>query len=291
MYVELLNEVNSVIARKKTTGGGRYTFSGVSGGSFTIRVLTSGTDLEEQSVEVNISTSGIAGRAPSENIYQDFHLRRRRNAGNSPGATGTVFAQEIPDESKNLYTKALSSFAENKSNEGVQFLEQALKVFPQYFAALERLGQEYGAEEKWENSYNLFKKAVAVNDRSFSCWYGLSVAAGKLEKPDESLEAAQKTVSINSSAFEGQLLLGLAQRRSQKFEDAEKSLIEADKLTKGKSADVHWNLALLYAHNLKKYSEAANHLELYLKIKPDDPQKDSVKKLIKQFRDKAAANN
>ena len=291
MYVELLNEVNSVIARKKTTSGGRYTFSGVSGGTFTVRVLTSGTDLEEQSVDINIGTSGIAGRAPSENIYQDFHLRRRRNAGNSPGATGTIFAQEIPDESKNLYTKAINSFAENKANEGIQFLEQALKAFPKYFSALEKLGQEYGAQENWVSSYDSFKKAVTINDRSFISWYGLSIASAKLQKSDESLEAAQKTVALNSNAFEAQLLLGLAQRRSQKFEDAEKSLTEADKIAKGKSADVHWNLALLYAHNLKKYGEAANRLELYLKIKPDDPQKDNVKKLIQQFRDKAAANN
>lgn len=291
IYVELMNEVNSVIARKKTTSGGRYTFSGVSAGTFTIRVLTFGTDLEEQSTDVNIGTSGIAGRAPSENIYQDFHLRRRRNAGGSPGTTGTVFAQEVPDESKNLYTKAINSFAENKATEGIQFLEQALKVFPQYFSALEKLGQEYGAQENWASSYDSFKKAVTVNDRSFISWYGLSIASAKLQKADEALEAAQKTVSINSNVFEAQLLLGLAQRRSQKFEDAEKSLTEADKLAKGKSADVHWNLALLYAHNLKKYGEAANRLELYLKVNPDDPQKDTVKKLIKQFRDKAAANN
>ena len=290
-YVELLNEVNSVIVRKKTNSGGRYMFNGVSGGTFTIRVLTYGTELEEQTAEVNIATDGVAGRAPSENIQQDFYLRRRRNAGNSLAATAVVFVQDVPEESKKLYAKAIDSFVGNNLSEGVKFLEQALKIFPDYYLALERLGQEYGAQEKWEQSYNLFKKAVAINDRSFTCWYGLSIALSQLQKTDEALSAIQKAVSINPSSIEAQFLLGVSQRRMQKFAEAEKSLKEADKLAKGKAADVHWNLALLYAHNLKKYAEAADHLEQYLKIKPNDTQVESVKKLIKQFRDKAAAGN
>jgi tetratricopeptide (TPR) repeat protein len=290
VYVELLNEVNSVLVRKKTNSGGRYMFTGVSGGNFTVRVLTFGTELEEQTAEINISSDGVAGRAPSENVQHDFYLRRRQNSG-ALNTTAVVFVQDIPEDSKKLYAKAIDSFIDNKSAEGVQFLEQALKIFPDYYLALERLGQEFGAQERWESSYNFFKKAVAINDRSFTSWYGLSIASAKFQKPDDALQAAQKAVSINSSSAEAMFLLGVSQRRMQQFENAEKSLKEADKLAKGKSADVHWNLALLYAHNLKKFAEAANRLEQYLKIKTDEPQKENINKLIKQFRDKAANGN
>lgn len=291
VYVELLNEVNSVLVRKKTNSGGRYMFNGVSGGNFTVRVLTFGTDFEEQSAEINISSDGIAGRAPSESVQQDFYLRRRRNADGSPVVTGTVFAQEVPDESKKLYAKAVDNFINKNSNEGIKLLEDALKIFPDYYLALERLGQEYGAQEKWDMSYTFFKKAVAINDRSFNSWYGLSIAANQSQKPDEGLQAIQKAVSLNSGSGEAMFQLGITQRRLQQFENAEKSLKEANKLAKEKSPDVHWNLALLYAHNLKKFANAADHLEKYLKVKPDDPQKDNIHKLIKQFREKAAAGN
>lgn len=62
-------------------------------------------------------------------------------------------------------------------------------------------------------------------------------------------------------------------------------------MAKGKYSNVHWNLALLYAHNLKKYANAADQLEQYLKLNPKDVQEDSIKKLIAQFREKAAAGN
>jgi tetratricopeptide (TPR) repeat protein len=292
VYVELLNEVNSIIGRRKTTSGGRYVFTGLTGGTFTIRVLTGGLEFEEQSFEVSISSNGVAGRSPTESIQQDFYLRSRRSSSGK-SVTGTVFAQEIPEESRKLYDNAVDNFSKNNSVGGVQSLEAAIKLFPTYYLALERLAQEYAAQEKWELAYDLFKRSVAVNSRSFASLYGLSVTASKLQKNDEAMNAAKEAVSISADSVEAQLLLGINQRKAKLFNEAEKSLKEAEKLAKGKSMepDVHWNLALLYAYNLVKYNFAADQLELYLKAKPDLTDKETIKKLIKQFRDKASANN
>src|SRR5947199_2170727 len=54
LYVELLNEVDSVIQRTKTGTSGRFTFSGVPPGRLTVRVLTFGTNFLEQTQEVII---------------------------------------------------------------------------------------------------------------------------------------------------------------------------------------------------------------------------------------------
>src|ERR1043166_5949911 len=52
VYVELLNEVDSVIQRTKTNSAGRFTFSGVPPGRLIVRVLPFGTNFMEQSQEV-----------------------------------------------------------------------------------------------------------------------------------------------------------------------------------------------------------------------------------------------
>ena len=295
VYVELLNEVNSILGRTKTTSGGRYFFGGLTGGTFTIRVLTNGSDLEEQSIEVSISSNGVAGRSPTESIQQDFYLRPRRS-GNGKNVTGSIFAQEIPEESRKLYDNAIDNFSKNNSVGGVQSLESAIKLFPTYYLALERLAQEYASQEKWDRAYDLFKRATIVNTRSFTSLYGLSVAASKLQKSDEAMNAAKAAVSINAESIEVQLLLGNCQRKAKLFNEAEKSFKEAEKLAKGKVPDVHWNLALLYAYNLVKYNAAADQLELYLKAralkeKSDGAEAETIKKLIKQFRDKASSSN
>jgi tetratricopeptide (TPR) repeat protein len=112
-----------------------------------------------------------------------------------------------------------------------------------------------------------------------------------LNKPEAAVIGAQNALEIEKNSVNALFILGLSQRRLKKYEAAEKSLVQARKLDKGKTPDINWNLALLYAHNLKRYNDAANELETYLKNYPDAPNKEAVKKLIKQFRETPPASN
>src|SRR5215467_9637152 len=54
LYVELLNEVDSVIQRTKTNASGRFSFIGVPPGHLRVRVVTYGTNFVEQVQEIDI---------------------------------------------------------------------------------------------------------------------------------------------------------------------------------------------------------------------------------------------
>ena len=64
-------------------------------------------------------------------------------------------------------------------------------------------------------------------------------------------------------------MAGIAQktllRQTEKLDEAETYLKQADQLAGSKSPDAHWQLALLF-NQLKRYKEAADELELFLKI-------------------------
>jgi len=64
-------------------------------------------------------------------------------------------------------------------------------------------------------------------------------------------------------------------------------LKQADRLADSKSAEVHWQLALLF-NQLKRYKEAADELELFLKVEPDAKDTELIKKLIKKFRQQSS---
>lgn len=288
--VELMNEVNSVLQRTKTDGSGRFIFRGLSQGRFQIRVLPLGTDYEEQTQDVELYGMGASGRPISDNLQKDFYLRSRKASSISSSAKGAIFVQEIPAEATKLFQKALSDLEGNRVEAGIEGLEKALKVFPTYYSALEKLGLIYATQQKYEKALEVFGKAVEVNSRSFNGWYGLSYAHYALRQWETAVEAAQKAVSLNSNSQDALLFLGLSLRQAKRYEEAERWLKQADKITKGLSPDVHWNLALLYAHNLKRYRDAANELELYLKTNPDTSQAENIKKLIRQFRETAPAN-
>jgi tetratricopeptide (TPR) repeat protein len=283
--VELLNDVNSVLQRTKTTGSGRFVFRAVPQGRFQIRVLSLGTQFEEQTQEVELYGIGASGRPVNDNLQMEFYLRLRKTSPYSSTGNGAIFIQEIPKEAETVYQEALSNLESNRVDAGVEGLERALKLFPTYYLALEKLGLVYTTQQKYEEAVDVFGKAVAVHSRSFNGWYGLSYAHYALKQSEAAVEAAQKAVSLNSNSADALLFLGLSLRQAKRYEEAEKSLKQSDRMTKGLSPDVHWNLALLYAHNLNRYTDAANELELYLKTTSDTSQTANIKKLIKKYRE------
>jgi tetratricopeptide (TPR) repeat protein len=231
---------------------------------------------------------GASGRPIMDNLQKDFYLRLRRSSAIS--ASGTIFVQDIPEAAKTTYQKAISDLEANRVEAGVEGLEQALKLFPTYYSALERLGLVYTTQQKYEKAVEVFGKVVVVNSRSFNGWYGLSYANYALRHSGAAVEAAQKAVTLNSTSEGAILFLGLSLRQAKRYTEAEKSLKEANRITKGLSADVHWNLALLYAKDLNRYKEAADELELYLKTNPTTTQIDNIRKLIKQYRETPPSN-
>ena len=288
--VEVLNEVNQVLQRTRTDGSGRFLFTGLSAGRFSIRVVPYGTNFEEQTQEVEIINFVRPGSSTSENAQKDFYLRLRRDIKEASAITGTVFAQNIPQEAQKFYNKAISEFESNRADTGIQELLNALKVFPEYFLALEKLGREYIKQQKYEYARAVFIKTISVNQRSFSGWYGLSYASYALEQPEIAVEAAQNASQLDPSSVDARLILGISFRKAKRYEEAEKSLLQAKKLAKGQFPDVNWNLALLYNHNLKRYKDAADELELYLKAQPDSTNAENIKKLIAELRKKSVSN-
>lgn len=284
--VEVLNEVYQVLQRTRTDGSGRFFFSSLSAGRFSIRVLPLGTNLEEQTQEVEIVNFVRSGSATSENAQKDFYLRLRRDAQTANAVTGTLFVQDIPETAKKTYEKAVAAIEEKRTEEGMIGLQSALKILPTYYLALEKLGIEYIKQQKYENARNTLTQAVTVNARSFNGWYGIGYANYGLRQSQAAVEAARKAVSINSNSIDAFILLGISLRQAQQYAEAEKTLKQAGKISNGNSPDVHWNLALLYTHNLKRYKSAADELELYLKVKPGVENAAIIRKLIAQLREK-----
>lgn len=291
--VELLDEFERLIRTTKTTNSGLYFFQGLRGGVYFIQVRVDGTNFKSvkeriqigQGNRTNRTTGAISG---SEILQVNFNLEVvRRNENQTPLNNEVIFAQTIPPEAEKYFDNALKKLKDNKADEAIAELENAIKIFPEYFLALEKLGYEYIAKNKFAEAENVFTKAFEVNPKSFSAKSGSGIAQFKLGKKLEAAKTVEEAVVINPSSANSFLFLGQIYRDLKEFEKAEISLKKAEELSKNKLPDVHWELALLYYYNLNRYTDAANQLELYLKSNPNADNKKQIEKLIKMFRDKA----
>lgn len=285
--VELLDDFYRLLSRTRTEGTGRYEFSGLGDGRYTVRVLPFRYDFLDQSQLIEINTSTIRGAGQGNTLeIKDFYLQPRRGSLEEAEAK-VVFAQSVPKEAEKAYKEALADFSKKRREEAVVKLQEALKLFPDYFLALNRLGKEYVVQEKYSEAYQILMKAVGLNPKSPVSFYFLGYALYKLNYNKAALIALNQAYVLSPSSVSLLVTLGTVERLENKYADSEKHLLQAKKLSRVIMPEIHFELARLYGENLKKYAEAADELEAFLKLRPDAQDALKIKELIKKFREKA----
>lgn len=291
--VELLDEYERYLRSVKTSSAGIYIFQGLRSGIYYVQVRVDGTNYKPakeriQLGQTNFSNTTTGGISGAESLQLNFVLETdRRNGSDTPVKNEVIFAQNVPKDAEELYKNAVSDIEKNNSADAITKLENAVKIFPDYFLALDKLGYEYIAQSKFAEAENIFTRALKVNPKSFSSASGLGIAQFKLDKMADAAKTIEAALQLNSSSPSTFLFLGKIYRNLKEYEKAETNLKKAAELSGSKLADVHWELALLYYYNLNRCNDAANELELYLKANPNAENKKQVEKLIKSFREKA----
>ncbi|MFN0279128.1 MAG: tetratricopeptide repeat protein [Pyrinomonadaceae bacterium] len=295
LYVELVDEYYRTVSRTKTNASGRYSFSGMEAGRFTIRANASSSVYEDGEATTefqNFTYEDSSGRVRTRgyaNELVDVHLKLRKGI---TAANAAVFVQDVPPDAKKLYEKAIDDLDNKRNAEALNELKAAVEKFPKYYAALERLGTEYvklARPETFQAAAILFKNAVDVNPRAFKSWYGLAYSRYSLGAFPEAVTAIQKAIELNGGSSDAVFLLGVLMKSSKRYDEAEKHLLKAKELAKDTNPRINWELATLYGNILNRYADAARELRLFLKTQPDSKDAEKVNKLIADFEAKAAA--
>jgi tetratricopeptide (TPR) repeat protein len=289
--VELLNDLYQSSGRTRTDGSGRYQFSGLNDGWYSIRVYAFRYDLEDQTQQLQLSTLSLRGGQGSGFFTQDFYLMPKKG-GLADNEVGVVFAQEVPAEAKKLYDTALKDLSSKRIEAGVSGLHESIKIFPNYYLALHRLGRELFVVKNYKEAVPHFLKAIEVNPKSATSLYYLGYSLNELgpEYRKASITALNESYLLAPGSVQVLYIYGRVLRAENRLADAEKYLLQAKKLSRTLIPEIHKELAQLYANDLKNYKQAADELELYLKASDvSGEESKEVKKKILDLRAKAKA--
>lgn len=289
--VELLDEVEMRIAQVYTDGAGLYSFRNLSSGTFILRANADGTHLE-QTARISLFATRATGGSHYEQVDLVMPTRAEKKAATSANA-GTVFAQEVPEEARKVYERALKQLDNSKlAQQGIASLQEALDIFPKYYLALERLGIEHVKRQEYEPAHAALTRAVAVNPNGSAALYVLGVTCFHLNQVAEAVAALDKSLKLAPNSPNAALThfyLGLALWKTGQQAQGEPHLKKACELNcAALPADIHLNLARYYSDN-KRYKEAADELEMFLKLAPDAADAGNIRAVIRQLRAKATA--
>lgn len=296
IIVQLETGNGQQINQALTNNEGDFIFTGLTETSYIIVIST--PEFNEVNEHVDFVRT-VGPDDPGERRTVQITLAPKGEAANIP-ANRTVAAQSLPKGAREALERAVKYSRENKSAESIAALQEAVKIFPDYFDAHLLLGGEYLKAEKLNDSINEFEQARRINPKDDRVYRGFGQVLMVQKKYALASQVFAEAARLNpadpgplmmragalieyASALNPASSKEAATERETAFGMAEKSLTQAFELSGKKLATTHLQLARLYEKKGDR-AKAADQLELYLKMVPDDKKADSIRAAIKTLR-------
>jgi tetratricopeptide (TPR) repeat protein len=296
VLVELQTGTGALVTQTFSTNEGDYAFSGLEGASFVLAV----DDPNHQPFAERVELTRSAATRPGEMVRIDIVLTPKSQA--STHASATVFRQNIPPAALEAYKRGVKLLAEHKSNEGIAALNEALRLMPNYFDAHFALGLELFHLARLNDAIASLEKARAINPNDGRLYYTFGLVLGEQKKYALASRVLAEAWKLNPSDFsillsrgtfliEDALSINQASPAAQAERDtllgmARTDLLKALELSGGKLAAAHYQLARVYERTGDR-SRAADELEQYLRLSPDDKKAEAIRAAIKTLRARA----
>jgi tetratricopeptide (TPR) repeat protein len=264
---------------------GNFEFRSLATNNYRIVVPSDGFTFE--SAQENVEVSGPISRTYNVQIY----LREKVSNTNSTKdkmISAAEFTQDVPKAAKKSFEQGLKKMKDGKPGEAEQQFQDALKTFPEYVLALNKLGEAYIAQEKFPEAQQEFEKAISISSKYPVAYINLGILMTRLKRYDAAIESLDSALRLNESFPMAHLYLGVAwlektPQDAGNLDKAEKSFNKALALGGNEMANAHKYIFNIYIRR-KQMDKAAAALEAYLEAMPNAPDAPAVKQMLEKVK-------
>lgn len=282
-----------------TNNEGDFYFSGLTSTSYIIVIRQ--VDYEPISEHVEFVRT-VGPDDPGERRAVQITLVPKGTSISIP-SNRVVSSQTLPKGAREALDRAMKLANENKSSEAVAALNEAIKAYPDYFEAHLLLGGEYLKMDRLNDAINEFEQARKINPKDDRVYRGFAQVlmmqkkyalasqvlgeAARLNPTDPGILLMRANSLIeHAAAINPKTSKEAAGEREVAFGLAEKDLAKAIDLSGKKLPAAHLQLARLHEKKGDR-ARAADELEQYLRMAPDDKKADAIRTAIKTLRSPA----
>jgi tetratricopeptide (TPR) repeat protein len=165
-------------------------------------------------------------------------------------AAGSVFSQTPPKKQSETFKKATSYFFQKKYDMAELLLQEELKTNPENGMAYSYLGDIFLQKKQFDGAAALYKKALDVKGNDANDLFRLGQIYYYKQMGDMSLEFYRKALAADSN-------LKIA----------------------------HYQMGLTYLMVMRDKQNVISNWESYLRIAPEDPQYEKIRRAIELLRD------
>lgn len=261
---------------------GNFEFRGLANGTYRIKVPTDTRTYEESQESVELY--GTFNRTFAVQVY--LKEKASDNAFRTNNKILSVAElQEVPKPARKLYEQSVKLARDSKPTEAVVKLQEALKIFPDYLHALNKLGEQQMAMSQTAEAQATFERAIAVNTKYALPHINLGILHVNQKRYAEAITELETGNQHDDSYPMGHLNLGIAlmSKPSPDYDRAEKELLRA--MSMGKRDFVYVRKYLFNLHVRRQMMDkAAEQLEAYLKEAPEAPDAAGVRQMLDKVK-------
>lgn len=274
-------------------GTGTFTFKNLIPGSYTVQ-LEGGEAFDDYRESVVIDDPG------SSNLSATIRLRGGAKMASvqiflkpKPGAavaaaTEVINAKlaSVPKGAKELYDAAQVSIKENNDQKAIAQLREALALHKEFALAWNDLGVLLQKTGDAKTAVEAFRSAVRLDPESSAANLNLGCALFTERSYAEAERYLTEALFRNPTSYRGHLYMGRTQVKLARIDIAEQAFKKAVEVGGAQAAMAHYMLGGIY-WSVKRYKDAADELEKYLKLDPNAKDAEKTRESIAELRTRA----
>ena len=192
----------------------------------------------------------------------------------------TVSARElrIPGKARSEYEKGVERLTKRDLAGSLSHFTKAAQAFPEYYEAYYHFGVVETTLGHFDEAMQAFQKAIDLSSGRYA-WaeFGMGYVLFLRGKPEETETAVRRGLELDNSSPDGYVILGMAQLRLDRADEAERSAREA--LLRNPNFGPAY-LVLSDAYGRKhEYLAQLQGLDTYLRLEPNAASSEHVRQV------------
>lgn len=262
-----------------TDADGKFIFSGVGNGTYTISV-EAGEEFEPASQQLEVMQPR---GAPRQNHYVTLQLRWKPNATPKPSVIDADLAG-APKKAQQYYRDARAAAAAGKPQIAVDKLLLAVDEYPDLAIAHSELGAQYLKLNQLEKANESLLIALKLKPGAYEPLANRGVVLVRMKKYDEGESVLREVLKIKDDSAVVHFYLGRSLVGQKRPDDAEAEFRTALNMAGKDIIEARRALANIYLQRGED-GKALSELEAYLAASPKPADEKQLRDTIQQIKD------
>ena len=252
---------------------GKFRFSSLSPIQYFVTVRLSGYREVRREVNLIMQSSD----------FVQIQLVPEVSGTETPARSTKVLDANVPPEARSEFEKGETALLEkNKLAEGIQHLEKAIAIYPNFPEAQIALGTAYMDEKEWNKAELALKQAIELAPNASNAFFALGELYLQQKKYSEAEKQLRQGLTIDNRSWRGHFALGRVYLASNDVKQAAKQIALTLQLNPD-FADAHLLAGNILLRSGKR-EDARTEFEAYLRLAPKGEFANQVETILRKMK-------